>query len=291
MITSKPLVYVFFFALLAGMLFYPAFIYTETSAPGPGHSGAPGEATCAASGCHTGSAENLDPSKLTIASIGTPSLSNGYVPGTVYNISVSMGSVQSQVKGFQLTVLDANGNGAGTLTITDINHTTKTNLGNRQYISHKNANTTSAWVFRWESPPTDIGPVTFYASGIGANGDNQATGDVVYRSKAGVSTTSGLIQYNLTALPPVPADIAGITIFPNPFRKEIFIEYPVTEEGSVQIELVSINGEKVASICCKAQLPGIHLQKLTVPSGIAAGLYMLQMQAGSQRFFKKLIAE
>ncbi len=274
-----------------GLILNPSFTYTETASPSPGYTGAPGESTCGASGCHVGNAENLDPNKLTISNTTVPSLSNGYSPGTTYNITIGMGTVQSNKKGFQFTALDANGNGAGTLTIIDINKTSKTTQGNREYIGHKNANSTSAWIFKWQAPSVDLGPVTFYASGVGSNEDTLATGDIVYKSRAVVSTSSGLTQINLTGIKPVKAEAAGINIFPNPFRNKINIDYSVKNENVVRIGLFDLEGKQIAQLFENNELPGRYFRSFDITEAIPSGIYLLSITEGEQVYYKKLIAE
>lgn len=162
----------------------------NASQPPVAKTGAPNENKC--NQCHQGTA-------------GTGSVSmvfgnneTQYVPGQVYTISVNVTDATKTRFGFQVTAL-AGGVGAsvGTMTVTNSANTvlrTGTVTGfSRKYMCHKAANGTQNWTFTWTAPPTDIGPITFFLVGVGANNNNNDTGDKVY------STT-----FNVTAVPPSP---------------------------------------------------------------------------------------
>ncbi len=269
----------------------PAFIYTNITTPPAGHTGAPGEQTCAVSGCHTGSSENLDPTKLSLASVATPSIASGYTPGSIYNMTVNMGTVQQPVKGFQVTALDQNNNGAGTFTLTNPNSTSLSSIGNRQYVGHNNANTTAAWTFRWQAPATNIGPVTFYLVGNGANGNASVAGDIIYRARYS-ATTSSFNQIILTGIQPVNADeVKTMSIYPNPFRERLNVQYYVHDESQIKFELFDIAGSSVAVLAEKTDLPGYHQLSFDLNEKIKTGVYILRINEGEKVYFKKLLAE
>jgi Reeler domain-containing protein len=181
--------------------------------PNPGHTGAPGELTCATSGCHTGSF-NSGPGQLSIV----PPTS--YQPGQTYQVTVMHQTSDSSRRrwGFQLTVLDdASNNKAGNLA--NLGSTTQVldggPDGTRQYIEHSFNGTFqgqqngASWTFNWTAPSTDVGPVTFYAAGNEANNDGNNTGDQIY-------TTSVTIRPTIvTTGPPeiVSARISGKKLF------------------------------------------------------------------------------
>lgn len=147
--------------------------------PPAGHTGAPGEVTC--TNCHFG----VDTGGSLVV---TPP--QEYVPGQTYQILVQhLNADPSRLRwGFQLTAL------AGTTmagTFTNINGFTQVVGGiQRDYIEHNVAGTFQGqpggaqWGFNWTAPPTNVGPITFYAAGNQANGDGTAGGDRI------IATTS-----------------------------------------------------------------------------------------------------
>ena len=120
--------------------------------------------------------------------------------------------------GFQLTAIDGTGAQAGTLVATDDVNTRLREAfvgGNlRQYIEQTFAGAfpvefdQRTWMFKWIAPSTNVGPVSFYAAGNGANGNNETTGDFIYTTSATVAFqadfclrdpgTGNLLQINLT---------------------------------------------------------------------------------------------
>ncbi len=181
-----------FFMLLVGL----KVVIGNSNSPVASKTGAPNENKCIQ--CHGGTA-------------GTGSVSmvfgnneTQYVPGQQYTIQVSTIDPTKVQFGFQITAL-AGGIGAtvGVFAVTNTANTT-TQTGTvtgflRKYVSHRAANSTQNWTFNWTAPPTDIGPITFFLVGVGANDNNSDTGDKVY------STT-----FTITATPP-PPPVASFT--------------------------------------------------------------------------------
>lgn len=161
-----------------------------------GYTGAPGEQLCTS--CHAG-VPDTGPGRFTIDA--PPS----YVPGQTYRITVqhATGDVTRVRWGFHLTVLTLNNisERVGNLQSLD-GFTTVTDAGPsfalRQYVSHNSSGTFigqtggASWTFNWTAPPTDVGPVAFYAAGNQANGIGSG-GDQIYTAR-------------VITLPPVPLE-------------------------------------------------------------------------------------
>jgi len=268
----------------------PSYIYTETSSPAAGNTGAPGEQSCNQSGCHTGNPVNLEAGKLTLGSLGSPSISSGYAPNGLYNLYVNLSSGTPRY-GFQITALDQNNNSAGTFTITDVNKTQASSLGGRQYVGHKNASSNNAWSFRWQAPATDIGQVTFYFTGCGANNDADKTGDVIYRGRA-TATTSVFSQLDLTGMKPINADEEqALKIYPNPFSEQLSVEYFLHDENRVKIELFSTEGKLVKHLDECVDFPGFYQRHFAFEEKMQQGIYVLRITEGEKTYFKKLMAQ
>ncbi|MBI3426813.1 MAG: hypothetical protein HY011_28115 [Acidobacteria bacterium] len=165
-------------------------VKANQSGPPAQRTGAPGEQTCALSGCHTSFALNSGSGVLTLT--GLPS--GGYTEGQQISLTVTLSQPNRQLYGFEITALDSQGRRAGTLTVTDNNRTllqTSVVNGNlRQYISHNfggsgpNGTNQGSWNFRWTAPATSTGAVTFYFAGNAANGNGSEDGDFIYTRSA-----------------------------------------------------------------------------------------------------------
>ena len=160
--------------------------------PPPGHTGAPGEQTC--TNCHFGQDSG---GEFTI--IGPI----GYVPGQTYPITVRHTTTDtSRIQwGFQLTSL-AGTNMAGSLANTTALTQVVGGSGGRDYIEHTEPGTfegttgTVQWSFNWTAPAAAVGPVTFYAAGNQADGNNAPNGD---RLLTATATSQPIIVDNFSS--------------------------------------------------------------------------------------------
>jgi hypothetical protein len=163
--------------------------------PPTGHTGAPGEGTCAV--CHTGGG-TFDGSLV----IDTP---DGYQPGLSYTITVTLQDPGQSRWGFELIPLYRDGAElvmAGSLTNLSPHTTIQEIFDGKQYISHSSnafdagepdgtyagtADGPVTWSFTWTAPPAGADTVWFYAAGNAAN-NNQTNGlgDFIYTASTSV---------------------------------------------------------------------------------------------------------
>lgn len=184
------------------ILFIAVVAYASSLGPESRHTGAPGETTCTE--CHSSSPLNSNGVNIEIG--GLPAT---YEPGRQYPLTVTVRQANRFIFGFQLTVIDANGNRAGTLE--SINNTTQLNgqtgAGGRQYIQHTDIGSQApvagsrTWQIRWTAPATDVGFVRFYAAGNAANGDGDVSGDLIYAAVATVDPLGGTVTATLQSQP------------------------------------------------------------------------------------------
>jgi hypothetical protein len=177
------------FPLWAIALSSTVFVYGVYNAAGKaGKTGAPGENTCIQ--CHSGNMLN-DPSGSMEITHATMS-NNEYTPGQMYDMSVVVSHPGSTLFGFSIVALDANGQSVGTWTSGSDNQSAVAMIsGNqRQYLTHAsggiNAIDAHTFSFQWTAPAQDVGPVTFYATGNGANEDGDNSGDFIFSASSTV---------------------------------------------------------------------------------------------------------
>ena len=167
----------------------------NSAGPPAGTSGAPGERTCASSGCHTITANTGSVS----ASFGT---TQTFVPGAPQHIVISVKDPTAQRWGFQATARAASNprvTQAGDFAPTDANTQVICDDGSAkpagrhcslnpsfQYIQQTLAGTrayTTAGVtfeFDWTPPTPAAGNVIFYIAAEAANNDGTPAGDRLY---------------------------------------------------------------------------------------------------------------
>jgi uncharacterized protein (TIGR03437 family) len=171
----------------------PILLLAFSVGPDPRHTGAPGDQTCARSGCHTGTAVNGGGGRVELQLPGGLT----YVPGQKQRIAVVItdGNATTRNYGFQATARlgsnEANGQ-AGTFSLVgrdiilcvDGRERTGASCPSTaalEFISHGDAsNRTGRFEFDWTPPSTDVGPVKIYVAGNAANGNGAASGDRIY---------------------------------------------------------------------------------------------------------------
>jgi hypothetical protein len=85
----------------------------------------------------------------------------------------------------------------------------------------------------------------------------------------------------------VPEAVKLLPNYPNPFTQRTTLEYTLPEAVPVRLQVYDILGRRVATLADERQTAGFHTVTWT-PRGLASGVYILRMQAGDQRFTRKL---
>ncbi|HKR61301.1 MAG TPA: PQQ-dependent sugar dehydrogenase [Pyrinomonadaceae bacterium] len=195
-----------------------------STGPPAGYTGAPGEEPEACAECHV-------PSDAGTGSISVTAPQN-YVPGQTYTITVTHNNATDPTRlrwGFQLTALDTGDEKAGNLQSTDVFTQILNNQGpggSRQYIEHTFVGTfpgqqhTASWTFDWTAPPTDVGPIYFYAAGNQANNDENTSGDYIYKTFTVSSPISATADFAINVTPQIrtitPGASASYTVTVTP---------------------------------------------------------------------------
>lgn len=177
----KPVVVLTFIAALSFFFLSSAggdFLTVHANPDGAptGTSGAPGEVTC--TDCHN---QNTRTGQYQMV------LPSSYVPGQTYQIAIqhTTADASRRIWGFQLTALRSGNTPAGTFANTT-GFTQLDSGGGRNYVNQTEPGTFdgmtggASWTFNWTAPSTDVGPVTFYSSGLQGNSANGEDGDQTY---------------------------------------------------------------------------------------------------------------
>lgn len=149
--------------------------HRDPNNPPVARTGAPGETTCGASGCHSGGTFTG-----TVAITGIPDTVNANQSYTV-TLSNTSNAVRA---GFQLTCLDGANAYSGTLANGTGTSVGTSNSTGRKYIRQASPKTLSggstSWTFTWKSPATAAdNKCTFYFVSLCANGNGGNSGDNV----------------------------------------------------------------------------------------------------------------
>lgn len=164
--------------------------------PPNGRTGSPADnfLTCR-DGCHDSFALNAGAAEFSL------SLPAEYSPGETVNVTVFFTQSNTARHGFELSALDASNKHAGTFLSVD--NKTQTDDGKGNYIKHTTAGSSqsgnASWKVQWIAPAGEVpDPVTFYAAGNEANGNNINKGDFIYTTTAQMN----LAAPTPTATPP-----------------------------------------------------------------------------------------
>src|SRR5690349_9531171 len=180
----------------------PVLLYSYASGPDPRHTGAPGDQTCARSGCHTGTAVNGGGGAVQL----TSSTRTTYTPGQQQTFVITISDSKARTYGFQMAArLDSNPSngqagdftaGSQQIVICD-NGSSKRTTGCPssapvQFIEHSRPFTTNTITVAWTAPSSNVGPVTLYVAANAANNNGDDSGDHIYTTKLQLSPAGAI---------------------------------------------------------------------------------------------------
>ena len=247
-----------FFVAISLSLFSNQAISYPDGAPA-GNTGSPADgSTCSKSGCHSGTASTL----AGIISSDVPS--NGYTPGTTYNISISLTGTGN--KGFQVSPQATNGSLLGSLIAG-----TGTKILSNKYVTHSAAKNTAScsWTFKWVAPAAGTGDVTFYGA--------FAITDKSTRKSTLVLTEASTIQ-GVSNEP-----TAKISLYPNPASDIIKIKLESSIDNSGKAMLFDQSGKLIQILNFNSNEFNMNIQNLP------AGNYFLRINDGQNNYFNHFI--
>jgi hypothetical protein len=251
-----------------------------------GSTGAPGEASCARSTCHTGTAVNSGEAFL---DINYGNYCDSYEPGKTYDVIVRLQQSEIRRFGFQLLALNANNECAGTLMVTDNDRTQiLTGVGpydGRRYMTYKYAGTEpwaageGQWSFQWKAPDVYVGPVTLYVGAVAANNDGTDDGDTVYTKQLIVGQSATGIK---------ETDNNVFSVYPNPTHGNVQVNFnlPIEEHGVLTL----LDLESRICFYSKSVVNGDQMASLDL-SGVPPGIYILSMNTGKKVCAQKIMIE
>ncbi len=244
-------------------------------------SGAPGFNTCAQSGCHGGTV-NSGPGSVVIA---TNIPTSGYVPGEIYQITVTVNSGGSNGVRYGFAASAANSANQQIGGFSVINNQTQIRL-NGQLVSHTTAGNAGGvpakeYVFNWTAPVQGTGFVTFYTSGLSANGNGTTSGDEVYTgSLAIIENTSASVAEKVWN--------EKFSVYPNPASNFVNIELSLKNvETTTTYRIIDLTGKTIVS----ANINHSEYFRIEFPSHIKSGMYLIEVENGKSVFRKKILVE
>lgn len=200
-----------------------------TANPPAAKTGAPGEGNC--TDCHNGSTQ----SAAGTITYNFSDANDEYLPGQTYTIDLSIAS--GAKNGFQMTILDASDNAAGTFTAGTNSGTTSS--GGREYIRQTSATGVTSWSFDWNAPASDMGDLTVYYSFNATDAGGSTANDVVYLGQETISISGsiGMTKYE-------ELDNSYNVVFNN-MTRELTLNYTPLEDSRVVLNVMDLSGKLI----------------------------------------------
>jgi hypothetical protein len=244
-------------------------------------SSAPGQTTCAQSGCHGGTL-NGGPGSVQIS---TNIPQDGYIPNETYTITVNINSGGSNgVRyGFAASATNSANQQIGGFAV--INNNTQLRL-NGQVVSHTSAGNSGGtsskqFVFNWTAPAAGVGNVTFYTSGMSANGNGTTSGDQVY-------TNNLTISENLSASVAEKSFNEKFGVYPNPAKSFVNVDLKLNfSPQQVKYRIIDLTGKTMVS----SNIQYSENFRIEFPESIKSGIYLVEVEVGDKIFRKKVLTE
>jgi hypothetical protein len=273
------------------------FTVFKTSGAHPGSTGAPGDLTCAQSGCHTDAKVTADDGTVNTLLFSTPD--STYKPGETYTLTLQVQLPSIQKFGFELLALkDSTNSNVGTLGALE---TSRTQLINhfgpsndlRYSMTHKTAGTMTStsgaiqWKMKWTAPPADAGTITFWYATNCTNNNGFATGDKLFLSHFTIHPEA-TVDTSTTGIASLRHDGLQVRAFRDGGAQYVEIgSGPVS--GAARVSIYDISGRLLLEK--NTELMAGEKRTIRLPEGCCAGTCLLKLCTDGAEFRKKIILE
>lgn len=265
------------FAMVIGSIFISEYsspaIGNSSGAPA-GRTGSPGDGiSCAASGCHAGTA-------TTEAGLITSNIPPaGYTPGQTYTITGTITTTGKTKFGFQMSPQNTGGSLMGTLIVT--NTTANQLVGSGKYITHKSSGTsfpsgTATWSFDWTAPATGSGAFAFYGAFNSTNSNGSSSGDQIKLSSLDVLEGP-------TGIENINDNSDQVLVYPNPVTDKLYITTTISGQKNMIVGIIDVTGKLVKEV--ESTDGCIDFNDIT------KGYYVLKVKTSDGVFIKKVVKE
>lgn len=231
----------------------------EPASGGPAESGA----TCAQPSCHGGTA-------ITVTDRMTTNIpTEGYTPGTTYNVTVSFSGEGD--KGFMFSAQNASGVFKGTPISGSGSQVKSTN-----YITHSAAisSTAATWAFQWIAPAAGTGDVNLYGA-FAVTKANTTKQIITVKEKVN------------TGIKEIAKEIA-LSSYVNNNEKSLTVAFNLRHQANVKLTMVNYNGQ-ICEQLHSGDLTSGAQQYSASTQHLKAGVYLIQVQVGNQTYFQKIL--
>lgn len=273
--------------------FFVDFTYRKVSGAHPGSTGAPGDNTCAESGCHTGNI--VITNDTVVNSLIFPAPDSTYIPGQTYLVKLKVNSPGIERFGFAISALkDVNNSNIGTFTITQstrthiITHTV--GLDTRYEVTHSSIGTPAApigeneWEFNWKAPSTNVGNITFYYATNSTNNNGYKSGDQI-------RTSTFKLKPNSSASISEFVEEKNVNAYYTSETNQIILNYYLKHDKKVTIKVYDNIGREFFCSANIFKISGEKQEKINLEKNLSGGIYYLSILIDNKTVTKKIIVQ
>ncbi|WP_317898055.1 choice-of-anchor V domain-containing protein [Aurantibacillus circumpalustris] len=285
------------FILITGTLVLASYTIKKTAGSHPGSTGAPGDATCAQSGCHSDAQVVQDTLGINTLIFSAPDSS--YVPGQTYTLTLKVNSPQTTKFGFELGALkNVNNTNAGIFNLLEpvrtqtISHTINNDL--RYSFTHEASGTASLsagyteWKMQWTAPSTNQGNITFYYATNCTNNDGLESGDKIYLSSFVIKPVNTNTN-NTTFIEDVQLE-NKVKVFFDRDTKEITLDYLLNNSSTTKIIVYDCLGATIYEGASSVSVGDQH-EEIALQTNYAKGAYLVKLAVNNKIISKKILVE
>ena len=255
----------FFKTILFLIPFSAILLLSFSSGNGSALSGSPGDGNNCTQ-CHAGVVNNSN------IQITTNIPVTGYHFNTEYDVTITNTGGGSR-NGFQVTAeKDSDNSKVGTFR--SVNAATQTADNNKRIIHTSSGNGQNSWSFKWTSPSSEQGKITFYGASVSGNSDNTFLGDKVYLGKSNSNPSLSVDLVNKL----------DFELFPNPSSENLFIQLSDATDDTT-VSFFNYLGKNILT-----QKISNENNKISI-SGLSSGVYFVKVVSDGKAGLKKFIKQ
>jgi len=231
--------------------------------------GAPGEATCTQ--CHNGDVLATNSNNQLV------STQTSYQIGQTYTFPI--GSLTNTSNGFQMTVLDNDGNKAGSF-VSGVANTSIQNNGGKEYINHSTKS--QFFPVQWTAPAADMGPLTIYYTINATNNNGNTAGDEIFVGTHSLTSdvTNGLTNHQ--------KQDEKVNMFFNDNSNELNVKYSLKEKSNLMVQVVDLSGKVIEEVQLGQKSFGPHSSKIQLENIQNEGIYIVSLFINNGIYSRKI---
>jgi hypothetical protein len=262
---------------------------------------------CSASGfsCHSTSATSGIAISIELDSSGVPT--THYVGGTTYSVKISgTNNTTSKLPKFGLQMSSILGSVAKP---TPVNSGTWTSPfpANTHYsapaakfyvcgvVEHSTqlapasgtggTGTTYTESFKWKAPAKGTGTVSIWGSLNAVNNNDTADAGDKWNN-----THLVLNEWpSQSGIAPEDSPVFSMNVFPNPCSRNLNLQYSLSQNGKVTVDLYNLSGRKVFNVLDENLYPGNNRVSVSLPQNLPGGIYLLIANVNQSQYMKKIV--